>query len=171
MITIKDATIKEHDTFRFVTYKFENLSIDITKDNFINFLNGFYKKLTKIDIIARETVIKQELPNKRDIDTQYVIFYGDEIKREGFESIYKAKGVINRKNEFEGECSFFYIFEQTIKENFHIYFNIKNCDIKSDNYLIDEIVIYMAQFFNEDELLYKNLFNTTLNLIENFQKL
>ena len=174
MITIDNATIKKHNTFSFVTYKFENLDITIPKKELIDYLYNFYETILQTDILRKENLFKQESVDRKNIEDQLITFYGNIEKREGFESVYKSKGNI-QDGKFIGECSFFYIFEQTIKENFHLYFNVKNCSSKiykrdSSVLIIDEIVVYMANFYGENEKVYEQLFNQVLSIIDNFIK-
>ena len=162
MPTIENAKIKKHDTFRFVTYNFQELNIEIKKSDLLIFLKLLYKELTSIEVVDRKEEMKQFKGN----EIQYVLFYGDFPKREGFEYIY------NSKDSTPETTSSFYMFEQTIAENFHIYFSLSDKNEllkpKRQDHIIEEIVVYMAQFLNEDEKKYENLFNNALKSIDKF---
>jgi hypothetical protein len=162
MPTIKDATIKQHDTFRFVTYNFKDLNITINKTRLITFLKFFYKAMTTFEV---DNTVK-EIKQIQNSEIQYILFYGNFEKRKGFEYIYRSK------DSTPESTSSFYIFEQTIAENFHLYFNLADkkepLNPKRTEHTIEEIVVYMAQFHNKEEKFYEDTFNRALLLIEEF---
>ena len=164
MLSIKDAIIRKHETFQFVTYNFTDLNIKISKKELLIFLKSLYHELSGQDIIDK----KEEMKQIKGEEIQYVLFYGNFSKREGFEYIYSSK------DEREETKSSFYMFEQTIAENFHLYFSLLDrkepLKPKRSEHEIDEIVIYMAQFFNEDEIKYEEIFNKGLKLLDDFIK-
>ena len=164
MPSIKDAKIKKYETFRFITYNFENLNIEISKNSLIEFLKKLYFNLTGIKISNKTHEIEQIKGN----EIQYVLFYGNFKERKGFEYIY------NSKDSTPETTSSFYMFEQTIAPDFHIYFNLEDkkypLNKNSESHKITEIVVYMAQFFDKNEEYYENLFNNALKEMENFIK-
>ena len=164
MPSIKDAVIKQHETFQFVTYAFKDLNINKNKNDLTDFLKDFYFKLTGFKIGDKKKEIKQ-IKNK---EIQYVLFYGDFNSRKGFEYIY------NSKDSTPEKTSSFYMFEQTIAPNFHLYFNLNDrlepLKKNRNEHTVTEIVVYMAQFFDDNMKLYEDLFNQALKLIDDFLK-
>ncbi len=162
MPTIKDAVIKKHETFRFVTYNFSNLKINIKKNELIVFLKKLYKELTGTEISEE----KKEIKDIKGSEIQYVLFYGDFGSRTGFEYIYSSK-----EGTPETTASY-YMFQETIKENFYLYFNLSDrketLKPKRQEHEIEEIVVYMAQFFDKSESDYEQLFNNALKILDNF---
>lgn len=162
MPTIKDAVVKKHETFQFVTYNFKELNININKSELIIFLKKLYKELTNIEVSQEKKEIKQI----KDNEVQYVLFYGDFNSRKGFEYIYTSKD-----STIETTASY-YMYQQTIAENFYIYFSLSDrkepIKPKRLEHNIEEIVVYMAQFFDTTEEQYEKLFNKALNLIDKF---
>ena len=164
MPTIKDANIKKHETFQFLTYTFKNLNIKIKKQNLVESLKELYKLLTNIELGENKKEIKQINNN----EVQYVLFYGDFNLRKGFEYIYTSQD-----STIETTASY-YIFQQTIAENFYIYFNLADkkfpLNPDRDEHQVEEIVVYMAQFYDVSKDYYENLFNQALNFIDEFIK-
>ncbi len=162
MPILKDAIIKKHETFQFVTYNFKKLNIDIKREELIKFLKYLYKELTNIEVSQEKKEMKQIKGN----EIQYVLFYGDFNSRRGFEYIYTSKD-----STIETTASY-YMYQQTIAENFYMYFSLSDrkepIKPKRLEHNIEEIVIYMAQFFDKTETHYEELFNKALNLIDNF---
>ena len=162
MLNINDATIRKYETFQFVTYNFKDLNIKVSKSELIEFLKSLYKTLSSKEVIDK----KEEMKQIKGDEIQYILFHGDFIKREGFEYIYSSKDA-----SLESKASF-YMFEQTIAENFHLYFSLGDkkeaLKPKRQDHEIEEIVIYMAQFFNETEKQYEELYNKGLNLLDEF---
>lgn len=164
MLNINDATIRKYETFQFVTYNFKDLNIKVSKSELIEFLKSLYKTLSSKEVIDK----KEEMKQIKGDEIQYILFHGDFIKREGFEYIYSSKDA-----SLESKASF-YMFEQTIAENFHLYFSLGDkkeaLKPKRQEHEIEEIVVYMAQFFNETEKQYEALYNKALNLLDEFVK-
>ena len=164
MPTIKDATIKKHETFQFVTYNFKELNINIKKSVLIKILKNIYKELTNIEVSQEKKEMKQLEGN----EVQYVLFYGDFISRKGFEYIYSSKDSTPKTTVS------YYMYQETIAENFYIYFSLSDrkepINPKRQEHNIEEVVVYMAQFFDNTENHYEILFNKALNLINKFIK-
>jgi hypothetical protein len=164
LLELKGANINKHETFQFVTYNFKDLNIEIKKDELLSFLKKLYEELTGISVISE----KKEIKKITDESIQYVLFYGDFHSRKGFEYIYSSKDLTPQTT------ASYYMFEQTIAPDFHIYFSLSDRNEalrpKRQDHNIEEIVVYMAQFFNDTEKKYEELFNNAVNLIDNFIK-